>query len=262
MIDKIAFMETLHSVQEIARTSLTPLTKEEIKTYFKDMELTREQEEMVFQYLQKPQEAMEEAVQEDEREENPQETESGEGRGKHGKEEKAEIKSSAHFQMYLDEIGEIPVLDEETEQMLYQRLVQGEESAVPEICRQWLKPVIAIAGEYVTPGTMLDDVVQEGNIGLLTGLNRLLGSGRADGMKELLEQSVREAIQAYVEEETGEGVQENSILGKVSLVHEAKEMLAKEQESEPSVEQLSAYTKIPEEEIMDILSLAKEVKKQ
>ena len=56
MLDKIAFMETLHSVQEVARTSLTPLSKEEIQTYFKDMELTKEQEEMVYQYLLHPQE--------------------------------------------------------------------------------------------------------------------------------------------------------------------------------------------------------------
>lgn len=47
---------------------------------------------------------------------------------------------------------------------------------------------------------------------------------------------------------------------KISLVHEAKEALAKELGTEPSIRQLAEYTKIPEEEIADIVSLAKEVK--
>lgn len=260
MLDKIAFMETLHSVQEIARTSLVPLSKEEIQTYFKDMELTKEQKEMVYQYLQKPREEPEAAEQEENRE--AQETEALGKQEKQDLEEAAEKKVSAHFQMYLDEIREIPPLDQEAERELYQRLAQGEETAIHEISNQWLKPVTKMAGEYVTQGLLLDDLVQEGNIGLLLGLNQLLGSGREEGIQELLEQSVRESIEAYVEEETGEGIQENSVLGKVSLVHEAKEILAKEEGSEPSVKQLSVYTRIPEEEIMDILSLAKEVKKQ
>lgn len=260
MLDKIAFMETLHSVQEIARTSLVPLSRDEIQTYFKDMELTKEQEEMVYQYLQKPREEPEAAEQEENG--GAQETEALGEEEKQGPEEAAEKKASAHFQMYLDEIGEIPPLDQEAERVLYQRLAQGEEAAIHEISNQWLKPVIKIAGEYVTPDLLLDDVVQEGNIGLLMGLNQLLGSGRETGVARLLEQSIRAAIEAYVEEETGEGDQENTILGKVSLVHEAREVLAREEGCEPSVKQLSDYTRIPEEEITDILSLAKEVKKQ
>lgn len=55
MVDKITFMETLHSVQEIARTSANPMSREEIQSYFQGMELSEEQQEMIFQYLQTPQ---------------------------------------------------------------------------------------------------------------------------------------------------------------------------------------------------------------
>ena len=39
MIDQRAFMETLRSVQEVAKASQEPLSQEEIKSYFQDMEL-------------------------------------------------------------------------------------------------------------------------------------------------------------------------------------------------------------------------------
>lgn len=253
MLDKIAFMETLHSVQEVARTSLTPLSKEEIQTYFKDMELTKEQEEMVYQYLLHPQE---ETVSESEDE---PEAENEEEKGAENGAE-AERAVSARFQMYLDELGDIPVISKEQEALLYEKLAQGEEQAIAELSTQWLKQVVEIASSYKADELLLDDMVQEGNIGLLMGLQSLLGK-KESNPKKILEQFVREAIENYAEEESGEGEQENTILAKVSLVHEAKETLAKELGSEPSIRQLAEYTRIPEEEIADIVSLAKEVKK-
>lgn len=267
MLDKIAFMETLHSVQEVARTSLTPLSKEEIKTYFKDMELTKEQEEMVYQYLLHPQEEIVSESKEELETENGAEIDyENECRVETGSSPKTEANTeeeravSARFQMYLEEIGDIPVLTEEQEKALYERLAQGEEQAIADISTQWLKQVVEIASEYNANDVLLDDMVQEGNIGLLMGLKTLLGKKESNPQK-VLEQFVREAIENYMEEESGEGEQENSILAKVSLVHEAKEILAKELGSEPSIRQLAEYTRISEEEIADIVSLAKEVKK-
>ena len=54
MLDRNAFMETLRAVAEVCRTSTEPLSKEEILNYFNEMELTEEQVEMIYQYLQLP----------------------------------------------------------------------------------------------------------------------------------------------------------------------------------------------------------------
>ena len=51
MLDQQAFMETLQSVAEIMRTAETPMTEEEILSYFKDMELSDAQKNMVMDYL-------------------------------------------------------------------------------------------------------------------------------------------------------------------------------------------------------------------
>ena len=56
MIDQNTFTETLRAVQEIVRTSAEPMSREEILSYFKDMELDRQQEEMVFEFLSVPHE--------------------------------------------------------------------------------------------------------------------------------------------------------------------------------------------------------------
>lgn len=71
MLDQSVFTETIHEVAEIIRTSATPLSKEEILGYFKEMELNEQQENMVLEFLLTPHE-------EEEAEEEPDEAEGGE----------------------------------------------------------------------------------------------------------------------------------------------------------------------------------------
>lgn len=56
MLDQSVFTETIHEVAEIIRTSATPLSKEEILSYFKEMELNEQQENMVLEFLLTPHE--------------------------------------------------------------------------------------------------------------------------------------------------------------------------------------------------------------
>ncbi len=56
MLDQNTFIETVQSVAEIIRTSAEPISREEIMSYFKDMELNKAQEDMVFEFLITPHE--------------------------------------------------------------------------------------------------------------------------------------------------------------------------------------------------------------
>ena len=46
MLDQNTFIETVQSVAEIIRTSAEPIGRDEIMSYFKDMELNKAQEDM------------------------------------------------------------------------------------------------------------------------------------------------------------------------------------------------------------------------
>lgn len=244
MVDRNTFMETLHSVQEIARVSSNIMDRETAISYFKDMELSPEQEEMVYQFLLLPSEATE--------------TESKDA--KILKADDTVQQEQTHFQMYLDEVEEIAELETVTEAKLYQSLLWGDDSVIGALSTQWLKRVIAIAEDYRDKGFLMDDLVQEGNIGLLMGLHQMVGTQKEADTIDLAEISrqlrdaVKNAIELYLGEESGEEQQGETILAKVSLVHEAQKLLTEEQGEQPSLRQLAEYTRIPEEEISDILS--------
>lgn len=260
MVDKITFMETLHSVQEIAKTSSEPMSKEEIKIYFKDMDLSEEQQEMVYQFLLTPQESAEE---ESGRQSASKVKPKSKTSSKTGKK-----LQSPYFQMYLREISAVASLTKEQKNVLYQRLLQGE-AVTEEISHQWLKKIIRIAEGYVTPQVLMEDLVQEGNISLLLGLGQLQGKASEYGMddtehlemaqqkrlEKYLEECVREGMENYRRELAGEADSENTILAKVSLVYEARKALAEENGTDPTIQELCEFTRIPPDEIADILTL-------
>ena len=184
MVDKALFMETLRSVQELAKASPEPMAREEIQGYFKDMELTEEQQELVYQFFQKPQEGTGTGEQEGKAlqelgEPCPsmgQQRKPGRASRKHAGQGQTgsgkEAAHSRHFQMYLNEIKSIPELPKEGKQELYQRLLEGEQSAVSAISAQWLKKIAGIAGAYASGQALVEDLVQEGNMGLMKAVDK------------------------------------------------------------------------------------------
>lgn len=257
MVDRALFMEALRSVQEIAKASAGPMAREEIKEYFKDMELSPEQQEMVYQYLVK-------AIREGCPAEGTGHTPAEDGAKKPAGGKKAGY--SRHFQMYLKEVSSIKGLPEGRKLELYQKLLAGERAAVSEISTQWLKRVAEIAGEYVTNRVLVEDLAQEGNMGLLLGLETMLGAKGKYGdlesgccaIEQKLEFFVREAMEQYQRETEGIDSRDNTILAKVNLIHEAQKALAEDTGTIPALQELSEYTKIPVEEVRDIMALSKE----
>lgn len=76
--------------------------------------------------------------------------------------------ASDSVQMYLREIGKIPLLNSEEERELAKRIVAGDKDASNKLMEANLRLVVSIAKRYVgrSPNLTLMDLVQEGNIGL------------------------------------------------------------------------------------------------
>ena len=66
MVDQNTFIETVQSVAEIIRTSADPIGRDEIMSYFKDMDLNKAQEDMIFEFLITPHDEEPEAAPDEE----------------------------------------------------------------------------------------------------------------------------------------------------------------------------------------------------
>ena len=186
MLDRNTFMETLRAVAEVCRTSTDPLSKEEILNYFEGMELTEEHIEMIYQYLQLPPEVQtgEPETEEEEAqivEEEPEE-------------------ENIYFKMYLDDLEQIEEMSDDEMQKAYEKLLAGDADVIGTICESWLGSIAQMAIPYAAQGANLQDVIQEGNMGLLLKLSELVGAGDVPGVNAILEGAVSAAMIAYTEE--------------------------------------------------------------
>ena len=76
------------------------------------------------------------------------------------------------FQIYLREIGQIPLLTPEQEVELAGRIRQGDPQARALMIRSNLRLVVRIAHDYASFGMPLQDLISEGNIGLMKAVER------------------------------------------------------------------------------------------
>lgn len=240
MTDQNTFMEVVKNVAEIVRTAEVPMEEEEILAYFSDMDLDDTQKKLVLEYIATAH-----------LEENVETIENAEAAEGNVEEADAEGESKV-FQMYLNELAELPSFTATDRQQLYERLAKGDASVIDTISKAWLKKVLTLAESYLADKLNVEDLVQEGNLALFMKLQELLGCGVASGMEEILTKAVEEGIMSYCSEITGERQLEHTLVGKISLVHEAKKLLAMEKGREPSLEELAEYTKMSIEELADL----------
>lgn len=247
MTDQNTFMEVVQNVAEIVRTAEVPMTEEEILAYFSDMDLDENQKKVVLEYI----------VTAESREQEENDTEQEDNQGIATENQEGESKSKV-FQMYLDELAGLPTFTSADRAKLYAQLAAGDSDVMETISTAWLKKVLTIAEKYMEPRLNVEDLVQEGNLALFMKLQDMLGKEQEENIEEVLSGAVEEGIMSYCSEIVGERESENTLVGKISLVHEAKKMLTMEKGQAPTVEELSEYTKMTKEELLEIEDFLKE----
>lgn len=74
--------------------------------------------------------------------------------------------------MYLKEIGKIELLHADEEHDIAKRMSEGDEDAKETLINSNLRLVVSIAKKYMNRGLPLQDLIQEGNIGLIKAVDK------------------------------------------------------------------------------------------
>src|SRR5262245_22842600 len=101
------------------------------------------------------------------------------------------------LQLYLREIGQVKLLTPEEEIMLAKRIKRGDEKAREQMIKANLRLVVKIARDYEGQGLPLLDLINEGNIGLMKGVERFdpkKGAKLSTYASLWIKQSIRRAL--------------------------------------------------------------------
>lgn len=103
---------------------------------------------------------------------------------------------------YLDEIGHKALLSDDEERELALRIQRGDSRAMDRLTSANLTYVVALAKQYEHRGLDTEDLVSEGNIGLLRAAARFDG-GAGKRFVAFAAPYIREAIEQAIEQQAG-----------------------------------------------------------
>ena len=159
--------------------------------------------------------------------------------------------------MYLKEIGTVPLLTADEELELAKRKTEGDEAAKERLIEANLRLVVSIAKRYTGRGMSFLDLVQEGNLGLIKGVEKFdytKGYKLSTYATWWIRQSVTRAL----------ADQARTIRVPVHMVETINKMskmqrkLTLELGYEPSIPELAKALDMTEEKVMEIMQIARE----
>lgn len=271
---KDRFADMLKSVLEVAKVQGNILKGDDIKRLFGDMNLTEEQYEHIFAYILANNIKIEgnveksfEKVNEYTNSINTEESNSNDisneldidtKEDKPSQEQIEEQKESIYLKMYMEDLGCIHELTSEEEAILVSQITQGKEYSKNKIIEGYLKFVVKIAKEYCNKGVLIEDLIGEGNMGLMDGVNHLSLIKDGESLQLFLETYIRKSLDDITKDYTNSQSFEKTVMDKASYISEATKELAEDLGRVATLTELSSYTKISIEELKDILNMSGE----
>jgi RNA polymerase primary sigma factor len=108
-----------------------------------------------------------------------------------------EVSSSSPLQIYLHDINDTPLLTAQEERELAERVALGDPSAREHMVKANLRLVVNIARGYLGKGLGLEDLIEEGNLGLMRaveGFDGMMDTRFSTYASYWIKQSIRRAV--------------------------------------------------------------------
>jgi RNA polymerase primary sigma factor len=159
------------------------------------------------------------------------------------------------LKIYLNEIGKTPLLKIEEEVKLAARIRKGDESARQHMISANLRLVVRIALDYKDFGLPLQDLISEGNIGLIKAVDRYDPS-KGGKLSTYASWWIKQSIQRALANQSKTIRLPVHAVAKISQIRKTARALTEKLGHEVTDEELAAELRMPLEKLIHLRSVA------
>ena len=159
--------------------------------------------------------------------------------------------------MYLKDIGRVPLLTSEEEVELAKRMLEGDEEAKKKMSEANLRLVVSIAKRYVGRGMLFNDLIQEGNLGLMKAVEKF---DYTKGFKFSTYATwwIRQAITRAIADQARTIRIPVHMVETINRQVRAQRQLLQELGREPKPEEIAEFMGITPEKVVEIQKIAQD----
>lgn len=166
-----------------------------------------------------------------------------------GHEDEACLKEYREYQTLL------PPEEEGERDRILKAYAGGDSGVLERLAQLYLPEILDMARRLYREGIFLGDLIQEGNMSLLTAPAEEMPEEGAD---EWMKEQIRRGMELWLDEQAEQKLRDESMVERVRKLEAAIRELSDDDNQKFSIEELSAYLEMNEEEIRAVLNLTGE----
>ena len=234
--DEKRFAEILEDIKFSARSKGGYIEENEIKEAFTELQLSEDQLKMVYDYLEA--------------------NKIGIGKKLEITEDDLPEEDRDILKAYEEELKELTPLSDGEKRAATMAAMNGEEEGKSKLLTEYLPRVIEIAKLYSGQGVFLEDLIGEGNLALLEGINMLGALEEVDEAEGMLIKLVMNGMEELITETLNDSKTDEKVLNKVNEVSKKASELRMELGRKVTVSELSEESGLSENKILEAIRLS------
>jgi RNA polymerase primary sigma factor len=159
--------------------------------------------------------------------------------------------------MYLKEIGTVPLLSAEEELRLAKRKAEGDQHAKDRLIEANLRLVVSIAKRYTGRGMSFLDLVQEGNLGLIKGVEKF-NYDKGFKLSTYATWWIRQSVTRALADQARTIRVPVHMVETINRMSKMQRKLTLELGYEPSAAELAEALDMTESKVLEIMQIARE----
>ena len=161
------------------------------------------------------------------------------------------------MRMYLKEIGKTELLSYEEENRLAKAMEEGDEEAKKRLTESNLRLVVSIAKHYVGRGMPLQDLIQEGNLGLMKAVEKF-DYRKGYKFSTYATWWIRQSITRAIADQARTIRIPVHMVEVINRVIRTSRQMVQELGREPSVEEIADRLSMPVERVSEVLKISQD----